>query len=269
MGACGFVVAPLDASGNQVVSPERANSVALIRGPLMVVAYHAVSQSNPAIVGAYVAPDEDEVEQALRKSEPPAHDRWDPESTNLRDATDKSRKLVQAILSRIKGNLRKFQSDAAPATPVKQRRLTQLERALGSYFKPSGSLGGGQAPESAPSPLHLEFSKAAYAEAAEDGLLRLKSVFTVRLDETSEEDEVLLRLRVNCPVLEDDSEEGDDLKLDVSVEGVDAVADEADPWTFRFALAKNGKVKFKVSSEPYDPAWTVRLRPDIDRVEAQ
>ena len=269
MGRCGFVVAPIDPSGNSIVSPERANSVALIRGPLMVVAYHPVSQANPAIVGAYVAPDEDVVEQLLRKSEPPAHDRWDPDSTNLRDVDDKGRGIVQSILSRIKLNLRKFQNEAAPATPVKQRRMTQLERALGAYFKPSGGPGGGPAPEAAPSPLHLEFSKPAYAEAADGGMLRLKSTFTVRLDDTSEDDEVPLRLQINCPVLEDNNEEGDNLKLSIVVEGVEAVSDEADPWTYRFTLGKNVKAKFKVESEPYDPAWTVRLRPDIDRMEAQ
>lgn len=269
MGRCGFCVAPLDPSGNPTVPPERINSVALIRGPLMVVAYHQVSQSNPAIVGAYVAPDEDAVEQLLRKSEPPAHDRWDPDSTNLRDEDQKGRGIVQSILNRIKQNLRKFQTEAAPATPVKQRRMTQLERALGTYFKPSGSPGNPPPPESGPSPLHLEFSKAPYAEAADGGMLRLKSTFTVRLDDTSEEDSVPLRLQMNCPVLEDNNEEGDNLPLTINVEGVEAVADETNPWTYRFTLPKNGKAKFKVESAPYDPAWTVRLRPDIDRMEAQ
>ena len=34
-----------------------------------------------------------------------------------------------------------------------------------------------------------------------------------------------------------------------------------------YTLGKSGKAKFKVESAPYDPAWTVRLRPDIDRME--
>lgn len=268
MGRCGFVVAPVDQSGNHIVQPERTNSVALIRGPLMVVSYHSVSQANPAIVGAYVAPDEDEVEKILRKSEPPAHDRWDPDSTNLRDEKHQARTIVQSILNRIRTQLRRFQSEAAPATPAKQRRMTQLERALGTYFKPR-SLGGSAAPESVPSPLHLEFSLPPRAEATENGKLRLKSVFTVRLDDTPEDDHVPLRLQLNCPVLEDGNEEGEDLKLSIVVEGVDAVCDSTDPKTYHFSLAPNGKAKFKVESEPYDPAWTVRLRPDIDRTEPQ
>ena len=268
MGACGFVVVPLDGNGNPTVSADRANSVALIRGPLMVVAYHPVShQTSPAIVGVYLAPDEESVEQTLRKSEPPAHDRWDPESTNLRDETGQNQKLVASILSRIRAGLRRFQQEASPPAPAKQRRMTQLERALGGYFRPQGH-GGGKAVDTLPSPLHLEFSKPAHAEATEDGKLRLKSSFAIRLDDTSELEEVDLRLRVNCPVMEDDNEEGEDLKLIIHVDGVKAQVDDSDSLIYRFKLPKNVKAKFKIESESYDPAWTVRLRPDFEREEA-
>lgn len=264
MGTCGFVVVPFNKDGNPTVGGDRANSVALIRGPLMVVAYLPVSQGSPAAVGVYLAPDEESVEQTLRKSEPPAHDRWDSDSSNLRDESGKNQKTVKSILSRIQSGLRRFQAEASPPTPAKQRRLTQLERALGGYFRPQGQ-GGGGGIDALPSPLHLEFTKPAYAEATDDGKLRLKSSFAIRLDDTSELDEVELRLRVNCPVMEDNNEEGEDLALTVSVDGVKAQVDAADPWTYRFTLPKSVKAKFKVESESYDPAWTVRLRPDFER----
>jgi len=267
LGTCGFVVVPVDANGSTVVTGERCNTVALIRAPLMVVAYKSFSETSPQVVGAYVASDVQEVDLALKQSEPPAHDRWDPESTNLRDESGKSRKLVVAVLNRVKGGLKRFQSEAAPPTSAKQRRLTLLERALGSYFKPQGH-GAGPAIESGPSPLHLEFVKQPFAEATEDGMLRLKSAFSIKLDDKSEEDEVNLRLRVNCPVLEDDDEEGEDLKLTIEVEGVAAEIDAVDPLTYRFKLAKHTRARFKIESESYEPAWTVRLRPDIEREDA-
>ena len=267
LGNCGVVVVPTDDSGAMVVEAERCNSVALIRSPLMVVAYKSVSESSPPVVGAFMAAENEELEVTLKKSEPPAHDRWDPESTNLRDETGRGRKLVSAILSRVKSGVKRFQQTAAPPTPAKQRRLAALERALGALFRPQGH-GGGIGPDTVASPLHLEFTKQPYAEATDDGMLRVKSAFSVRLDDKSVDEEVALRLRVNCPVLEDDNEEGDDLSLDVSWEGVKAVADEADPFLFRFKLAKGEKAKFSVASEAYNPAWTVRLRPDIDREEA-
>jgi hypothetical protein len=263
MGTCGFVVAPLAKDGTLVVPGNRINSVALIRDPQMVVAYHVVSQALPAVVGVYLAPDEKTVEEILRKSEPPAHDRWDPDSTNLRDDTGKNPKTVRSILSRIQNGLRRFQVECSPPAQAKERRLTQLERALGSWFRPRGA--GSQGPDSYPSPLHLEFVKPAYAEATDDGKLRLKSTFAIRLDNSSELDSVDLRLKVNCPVMEDDNEEGEDLELSVSVEGVKAKVDESDPLVYRFTLPKNVKAKFKIESAPYDPAWTVRLRPDFER----
>jgi hypothetical protein len=267
LGICGVLVVPTDDAGTPVVEAERCNSVALIRSPLMVVAYKSVSESAPPVVGAFMAGENEELEATLKKSEPPAHDRWDPESTNLRDETGRGRRLVSAVLSRVKAGVRRFQQTAAPPTPPKQRRLAALERALGGLFKPQGH-GGGIPPETMASPLHLEFTKQPYAEPTDDGMLRVKSAFSVKLDDKSAEEEVELRLRVNCPVIEDDNEEGDDLPIQVSWEGVTAVADGADPFVFRFKLAKGEKAKFNVASEAYDPAWTVRLRPDIDREQA-
>ena len=63
-------------------------------------------------------------------------------------------------------------------------------------------------------------------------------------------------------------EEGEFLAVAVSIDGVKANPDQADAWTYRFTLPKNVKAKFKVESEPYDPAWTVRLRPDFEREDA-
>lgn len=268
LGTCGFVVVPVDAHGTSVISGDRSNSVALIRAPLMVVAYKSVSETSPPVVGAYVASEEEEVDLALKKSEPPAHDRWDPDSTNLRDESGRARQLVVAVLNRVKGGLKRFQSEAAPATPAKQRRLTILERALSGYFKPQG-LGQPSPPEAGPSPLHLEFPEQPYAEATADGMLRLRSTFVIRLDDKSEETEVDLRLTVNCPVIEDDTEEGDDLKLTITSDGVDATVDPLTPLIYRFKLTKKAKARFRIESEPYDPAWTVRLRPDIEREDAQ
>jgi hypothetical protein len=266
MGTCGFVVVPVAKDGTTLVVPgNRVNSVALIREPQMVVAYHVVSQALPSVVGVYLAPEEKTVEEILRKSEPPAHDRWDPESNNLRDDTGKNGRLVRSILSRIQSGLRRFQGECSPPAQAKERRLTQLERALGSWFRPRGA--GSKTIDTAQSPLHLEFLKPAYAEATEDGKLRLKSTFAIRLDSSSELDSVDLRLKINCPVMEDDNEEGEDLDLAITVEGVKAKVDESDPLLYRFNLPKNVKAKFKVESAPYDPAWTVRLRPDFDREE--
>ncbi|PMS14330.1 hypothetical protein C0Z18_32140 [Trinickia dabaoshanensis] len=261
LGVCGFVVAPLNDQGNPIVRADRCNTIALIRAPLMVVAYKPCSETAPVVVGAFVAADD--IDLVLKKSEPPAHDRWDPDSANLRDIKGEGKSVVMAVMSRIKDHLKRFQREAAPPTPVKQKRLSILERALGSYFRPQG-MGGKPQPEVVSSPLHLEFTKQPFAEAASNGMLRLRSAFSVALDSGAEEESVSLKLHVRCPVLEDEGQEGEDLNLKIDVKGVAATPTPDDPKVLRFVIERGGKATFTVESEEYDAAWTVRLRPEID-----
>lgn len=261
LGVCGFVVAPLNDQGNPIVRPDRCNTVALVRAPLMVVSYKSCSETAPVVAGAFMAADE--IDLVLKKSEPPAHDRWDPDSANLRDAKGEGKGVVAAVMSRIKDHLKRFQREAAPPAPAKQKRLSILERALGSYFRPQG-MGPKPQPDQVTSPLHLEFTKQPYAMATSNGMLQLCSAFNIYLDPDGPAEEVKLQLRISCPVLEDEGQEGDDLNLAVKVKGIEAQVDSSDHRVYRFDMKKGDKAQFAVVSEGYDPAWTVRLRPEID-----
>ena len=95
-------------------------------------------------------------------------------------------------------------------------------------------------------------------------MLRLRAAFTVALDAKAGDEPVELRLKINCPVLEDAGHEGDDLVLDIKAKGVKAIPDPEEPAQFKFEIRKGATAHFTVESEPYDPAWTVRLRPEID-----
>lgn len=261
LGTCGYVVAPLNAQGSAIVRGDRCNTVALIRAPLMVVAYKSFSETAPVVVGAFMG--SEEIDLVLKKSEPPAHDRWDPDSQNLRDVDGAGKEVINAVLSRVKAGLKRFQSEASPPAPAKQKRLSILERALGSYFRPTGS-GPKPPPESASSLVHLEFSEQPHATATPGGQLQLTSAFRVFLDSKASDEPVTLRLRVGCPVLEDEGQEGDELNLAIKVTGVDAKPDPEDHRLFRFTMTKSDKAHFGIHSEEYNPAWTVRLRPEID-----
>lgn len=261
LGTCGFVVAPLNDQGVPVIRSDRCNAVALIRAPRMVVAYKSMSESAPAVVGAFVAADE--IDGILKLSEPPAHDRWDEDSGNLRDPDGHDKDVVRAVLSRIRSGLKRFQGEAAPASLPRQKRLSLLERALGTYFRPRGE-GRPSPPAAGPSLVHLTFTHQPTAEATVDGRIRLRSAFAVALDPAADEGPVPLRVRIACPVLEDDGQEGADLAVAVRVRGVTAAPDPSDPNVRRIALSKGEKARFDVESEAYDPAWTVRFRPEIE-----
>lgn len=261
LGTCGYVVAPLNTQGTTIVRSDRCNTVALIRAPLMVVAYKAFSETAPVVVGAFMGAED--IDLVLKKSEPPAHDRWDPDSQNLRDVDGAGKDVINAVLARVKAGLKRFQSEAAPPAPAKQKRLSILERALGSYFRPTGA-GPKPPPDPMTSLVHLEFSKQPHAAATPSGQLQITSAFRVFLDSKADDEPVKLRVRVSCPVLEDEGHEGEDLNLMIKLTGVDAETDSEDHRLFRFTMTKEDKANFVIQSEDYDPAWTVRLRPEID-----
>ena len=186
----------------------------------------------------------------LKKSEPPAHDRWDPDSANLRDANGEGKGIVAAVMSRIRDNLKRFQREAAPPAPAKQKRLSILERALGSYFRPQG-MGPRPQPDATTSPLHLVFTKQPHAIPTPEGMLKLRSVFDIFLDPQATEEQVRLQLRISCPVMEDEGQEGDDLALTVKFTGVEAQPDPNDHRLYRFAMNKGAKAHFAIESEPH------------------
>jgi hypothetical protein len=261
LGSCGFCVVPLTDSG-PVVGEDRTNTVAMIRAPLMVVSYTRFSQGTPPVIGAYCAADT--VDEYLKLSEPPAHDKWDPDSGNLRDKSGAGKEIVNAVLSRVRSNLRRFQADAAPPPPPKQKRLSVLERTLASFFKPLGQ-GSEEPPEPSYSPLHLVYSQQPKPEPTPDGKIRLKTAFSVSLDERADDEVVELKLRVASPVIEDDNQEGDDVPVKITSKDVSAKPVDGDPASVLFKLKKGLRARFAVVSEPYDPTWTVRVRPEISR----
>lgn len=100
--------------------------VALIRSPCMVVAYHAVgSAGKPPFIGVFRA--HDDVDQALKLSEPPAHDRWDPVARRLENEPN-GKHLVETVLQRIKVQARNYQTRLAPPKPKPEKRLPWLNQ---------------------------------------------------------------------------------------------------------------------------------------------
>jgi hypothetical protein len=266
LGVSAFKVLEQKHDGDLPVGEERVDSVALIRNPRMVVSYYrAWQQSNPPVVGVFVA--DDQVDDILRASEPPAHNRWDKESRRLRDAEGVRKSVVNVVLSRVRSQLKQFQNEASPPPPPRPRRLTILERALASFL--TGEKGGrGTPPEPTSAPFHLTYEAGPEAVPAGEGSLKLRARFSVRLKNDGPLQNALMRLRVTCPVLEDGSE-GESIGLSVVSDDVQLQPDPADSTVFTFSIKQDETVRVSVESELYDPLWTVRLRPEVEPVETQ
>jgi hypothetical protein len=260
MGSCGFKVLEKNEADEYVVGEERVDAVALVRVPLMVVAYYRQwNVQTPALAGTFIG--DGDIDDILRAAEPPAHDRWDVDARRLQDSTGRKRVIVDRVLKGIKRALKQTQSTASPPPPPRPKRLTMLERTLASFLTPSkagAQVGGG----GGAAPISLTYDFEPRAEAFGDKL-RLTAAFSVRIKPDEELEEMRARIRVTCPVIED-GQIGDSIPLEISTSTVLDEDTSRSGWS-QFNLGSKA-VKFECRSEPYDPLWTVRFVPEVEPV---
>ncbi len=241
----------------------RLDTVALVRGPLMVVDYHQnwrLSATAPRAVGCFVAAED--VDEVLKLSEPPAHDRWDPTAQRLQIDGDEKTEIVKSILARIKKGFRDFQNSAKPPAPPRPRRLTKLERDLASWFG-VGPKGRPAPPEPNPAPISLR-PYGPRIEVDGDGL-RATGHVDISLPEGSPVAELPFRVRILLKVAEEDGVSAADpipleLEPDCPLEPLGE-----DLWLGVVTPAGPARIGFR--SQAYDPSWTVQLVPEVLPVE--
>lgn len=245
---------------------ERLDSVALIRGPRMVVEYLPVRVgSTTRYAGVCIAAPE--IEKELRLSEPPEHTRWDPDSSRLETLGDEAREFVQAITSRVKQRVRAFVNEAAPPKPRQELHLRSLERLLGGIFRaPSKGPDRPPGPISQADPVEIRLLEPPHTIADGDEL-RLQGVLRIGLADGSDRDSIEARLRVRCLVQEDEGVADDD-SIPVHLEGDDAdfEHDPENPGAVLVTLTRDWKPSFRYRSEPYSPDWTTRVEVEVEEV---
>jgi hypothetical protein len=195
LGAYGFQVLPDHLL--QDFPEEKLGRIALIRSPKMVVEYAEMGKAAPPTVGVFVAAPE--IDDILKLSEPPNHDRWDPESRRLEVAKpdeETARLVVRQLRQRLKDHMRRFQAQASPPIPREKRRLRLLERELGALFRPQL---WGDAPEGLTDLVDTRFREAPAFRACCDASIQTFSTVAPRLRFDAEEDstETTGRLRVH------------------------------------------------------------------------
>jgi hypothetical protein len=198
--------------------------------------------------------------KALRLSEPPAHDKWDAKARRLQ-AFERDRDVVKAVLARIRSGVKDFQRQAAPPPSPRANRLSLLERTLASFL--AARPGPPPPPDGAAAPVSINWRRQDTAPSGDE--LVVKAAFDVGLSLAAEVDQLMVRVEIDCFVLEDGGRRSDGrLPITVDVEGPAQLSD----GTYLCELSKGATVRFLVTSEPYDASWTVEIVPEVTPAEA-
>ncbi|GIV03746.1 MAG: hypothetical protein KatS3mg015_2576 [Fimbriimonadales bacterium] len=248
---------------------EKLGRVALIRSPKMVVEYAPMGRSTPAAVGVFLAdPDIDDI---LKLSEPPNHDRWDPESRRLEVANpdeDTAREVVRQVRKRLKDQMRRFQAQASPPKPREERRLRFLERELGALFRPQ--LRGDDGHEGETDPVEIRFREGPLARPCDSGRIETIAKVALKLRPEAEDDSTEAIVRVRVPILEDDhGREGDLLPVTIESDDVGPPDGDLTEPEFPVCLCKNEWRVFSLRSAPYDPRWSTKVDVEVVSPEGE
>lgn len=241
------------------VPEERVNTVAMIRGPRMVVRYQHIGGSSPSIAGAFVG--SDDVETWLRESEPPAHDGWDANSADLA-ATPIAGKAIKAIHNRLKNFCSQFRRQASPTPEKSKRSLRIFQTTLGRLFR-NREEGPSPRPGGTAAPVHITFSEQPQPQTikGEDHLIRFATKFALTLDEKFSKNSARIKVDLNCDIVEDEGLHGDPLGIKVRI--ADGAL-KAENGSYSGEIRKSEPIVFEVESEPYDRMWSVRFIPEIE-----
>lgn len=254
LGAYGYQTIVEDLAEKESLS-EFVNRVALIREPRMVVAYENVGRNYPPSVGVLVA--DKGVDRELRLSEPATHNRWDPTSSRLWQASPEVRDVVKTVMNRLRQSFVRFQNETSPPQTRGERRLRLLERDLGAFFK--AITGPVPPPAREVDPVSIQFQRQPHPVAV-NGKLATAAKFTVELMGKSKLEFANPTLAVKVVLLMDDnSAEGDPLRI--YLESADGKISETDTESIHIplSLSKGEPIRFDLKTEPYDPKWSTRV----------
>ncbi len=234
--------------------------IALVRSPGMVVQYYGKRQvSNPPVVGVFLA--DDGIDDILRRSEPPEHDRWDANADRL-DPAKNEREIVQAIHSRIWQELRTFQKTARPPENSSGNKFLQLERELAKLFGPTGKrepIGGGKGE----TPVSLRPD--VRIEQAPGGLKMVGTVFIQLKDDHEGDLPVSVSFRLSS--VDEGGHHIDPVEVSAVFDSEAASPVGAGEW--HLSLAPGEKIEIPVESAVYEADWTVEFIPKVAPISGE
>lgn len=174
MGSAGV---PGQAGDSSLVEEEPG--VALMRSPRMVVRYYS-TRGFPELPYGAVFIASDQVENILRRSEPPAHDNWSASSTELDNVESR---VVSNVLSKIRLSVTGFLDSFVEDRSEGATTCEQISREMGRYLKVGG---GGSTPGASERFVGIQFASQPHRIPSADGEVH-RVAATVQVGVTSEQ----------------------------------------------------------------------------------
>ncbi len=135
---------PTETDGESGFGESNSPTIALIRGPRMVIEYKSFSSRLP-IRGVYIA--DQSVDNYLRQVEPPAHNSWEKNWTKHLDKD--SKRVAKGVMDRIRRSVKDFALEFAPPPSSFTANLPLLGDLLSGLF---GGKALGKTPGPGPGP---------------------------------------------------------------------------------------------------------------------
>lgn len=249
--------------------------VALIRNPRMVVDYLPLPGSSPntTVCGVFVA--SDEVDAALRKSEPASHNEWSCDiDESYGEGWELAREVATAVRDRVKKNVRKFQKELRGSQAKHRVPLSVANDILATIFPDRRSSPEAE-PKKGKKKTKIKKVPGFYASTRKDQVLRIEDPGLVSVAETwqiqileSVKKEVTFDLAPRVWALSDGrSAEASD-QLDISQISATCGFEKLSSATLRFSLAAGTVFEVSFISSPYNENWSTKSDLVIDRVDA-
>ena len=262
IGELGLVVMndPNEVDDEQSEKPNRQDTIALVRSPGMVVEYYGKRRlHHPPVAGVFLA--HEGIDDVLRRSEPPEHNRWAPDADRLDPAKNEG-EIVRKVHTAIWHELRNFQKTARPPEHTANNRFHQLERELVKLFGPTGSRqpGGGGKGET---PVFLRPD--VQLEQATDGLRMIGRVVIQLKEDHESELPVIVALQLNS--IDEQHRRLDPIAITAAFDGVEAEMIGENEW--HLTLSPGAAINVTVKSAVYEPDWTVDFVPQVKPFTAE
>ena len=232
--------------------------VALMRRPRMVVEYYEVGRptTRPLVRGVFVA--DDDIDAALRDTEPKGHDRWETEPGET--AGELAASVARSVLDKIKSSVATFRRTLKPPPRPREKMVLPLfDRMMRQLLQGDG----GPAPPP-PGPRPFTISVTPMAEAVGDDKVRVSGQADYGLTDDYEHEDCQVRIRLRY-ILDEDGAAGTDVNLRITpppgfergnCEGV-----------YVGQLHKGSSATFDFVSDSHSALWTGRFTAIADRTD--